>query len=551
MLKSSSILLSLFLAVNLGSAQPIAEQSRALEVYGSDLFQGQFSRETFTGFNPDYQLSIGDQVHLQLWGTQKFSETLTIDTQGNLFIPEVGPLKVQGMRNADLIPALKQKVSEKFRNNVEIYANLTTAQPVKVFVGGNVRYPGLYAGHAADSLLYFLDRAGGIESQSGSYLDIQHKRNGEVLREVNLYDFLLKGDLSTRQFTDGDTLFVNRRKNVLAVSGAVHQSYQFEFSENPIPGKQLLEVVHPLPNSTHILVRSVKGGQSDSTYVALKDIPQHQFAPGDTVTFIAESQPKSIEVQIAGEHLGASRLILPYPSTLSDAIELLEPGPLANQPSIAIYRQSVAQRQRAMLAQSLDNLERKILTARSATAEETEIRANEAEMLLKFIDRARDTQPKGQIILSGKDEQTQIHLEDGDTLHLPKLSNLILVHGEVLYPNAQVHNSRISLHSYIENAGGFSDNADTKNILIVHPDGSIDSAGNGKTRFSKLNFVQSRVQTLQSKAQSQKTGSRTMLQPGDEILVLPKANVKSLQISKDVTQILYQIAIAAKVVLDL
>ena len=204
-----------------------------------------------------------------------------------------------------------------------------------------------------------------------------------------------------------------------------------------------------------------------------------------------------------------------------------------------------------MLQESLDNLERKILTARSATAEETEIRANEASMLLKFIDRARDAQPKGQIILSNKDEQTEIHLEDGDTLHVPKVSNLILVHGEVLYPNAQVHTSDSTLQSYIQNAGGYSDNADTKSILVVHPDGSIDIVGNSGNRFKTLSLVQSRVNTLQSKSHNYQAGARTKLQPGDEILVLPKANVKSLQISKDITQILYQIAIAAKVVLDL
>ena len=40
-------------------------------------------------FNPDYQLAIGDKVHLQIWGALQYSETLTIDNQGNLFIPEV------------------------------------------------------------------------------------------------------------------------------------------------------------------------------------------------------------------------------------------------------------------------------------------------------------------------------------------------------------------------------------------------------------------------------------------------------------------------------
>ena len=96
-------------------------------VFGESLFQGEFSRETFTGFNPNYQFTVGDQVRLQIWGAQEFNDTITVDTQGNLFIPGVGPLMVQGMRNMDLIPALKRKVAEKFINNVEVYATLEGA----------------------------------------------------------------------------------------------------------------------------------------------------------------------------------------------------------------------------------------------------------------------------------------------------------------------------------------------------------------------------------------------------------------------------------------
>ena len=102
-----------------------------------------------------------------------------------------------------------------------------------------------------------------------------------------------------------------------------------------------------------------------------------------------------------------------------------------------------------MLRESLDNLERKILTARSASAEEARIRTTEAELLLKFIGRARDVRPKGQVVLSFWKGNREVYLEDGDTLHIPSKSNLVLVHGEVLYPNAQLHEEnsirRISL----------------------------------------------------------------------------------------------------------
>ena len=114
-----------------------------------------------------------------------------------------------------------------------------------------------------------------------------------------------------------------------------------------------------------------------------------------------------------------------------------------------------------------------------------------------------------------------------------------------------MHNSRTSLETYIQNAGGFSDTADVKGILVVHPDGSIHIVGKTGKRVPNASFGQSRVLGLQSKVHTYQSGIRTKLQAGDEVLVLPKANVKSLQVSKDITQILYQIAIAARVVLDL
>ena len=90
-----------------------------------------------------------------------------------------------------------------------------------------------------------------------------------------------------------------------------------------------------------------------------------------------------------------------------------------------------------------------------------------------------------------------------------------------------------SLKTYIEEVG-FTANADPKQVLIVHPDGSIDNPSKGKG-----------VLTHRS------SGHAATLSAGDEILVLPKADVKSLQIAKDLTEILYHIAVSTKVVLDL
>ena len=504
------------------------EAERNIPVFGASLFHGEFSRETFTGFNPNYQFAVGDQVRLQIWGAREANEIITVDTQGNLFIPGVGPLKVQGMRNADLIPALKRKVSEKFLNNVEVYASLEGAQSVKVFVGGNVRFPGLYAGHAADSVLFFLDKAGGIDPKRGSYLDIAIKRGGEVIKQVNLYDFLLKGDLALTQFSDGDVIFVSRRKSTITVEGAVHNSYQFEFEEEVIPGARVLELAHPHANATNVSVHTDKRGEIVSFYMPLEDASARKLSNGDHLYVVPDAVPKTVEILIDGEHKGPSRMVLPYPANLQAALEKFQPSARSDKESIQLFRKSISQRQRHMLQESLDNLERKILTARSTSAEEARIRTTEAELLLKFIDRARNMQPKGQVVLSFWKNPGEVFLEEGDTLYIPSKSNLVMVHGEVLYPNAQLHNERFNTQDYINRAGGFTANADKSKVLLFRRDGSIDNA-----RSSRISFK----------------GTRR-IQAGDEIMVIPKADTKNLLLAKDITQILYQIAIATRVAVD-
>jgi protein involved in polysaccharide export with SLBB domain len=57
---------------------------------------------------------------------------------------------------------------------------------VGVFVSGYVHRPGLYNGTSMDSLLHYLDQAGGIDPERGSFLVVQVKRGSQVRAVVNL-----------------------------------------------------------------------------------------------------------------------------------------------------------------------------------------------------------------------------------------------------------------------------------------------------------------------------------------------------------------------------
>ncbi len=131
------------------------------DVFGANLFTGSFAREGATQFNPDYAIATGDNIQVRFWGAFEYDAGLTVDPKGNIFIPHVGPVKVLGVRNKDLQRIVDSAVGKVFLANVYSYASLAAAQPVRIFVSGFVNRPGLYSGTSMDSLLHYLDQAGG------------------------------------------------------------------------------------------------------------------------------------------------------------------------------------------------------------------------------------------------------------------------------------------------------------------------------------------------------------------------------------------------------
>ncbi|MBN9204233.1 polysaccharide biosynthesis/export family protein [Methylibium petroleiphilum] len=490
-------------------------------MFGSQMFSGRFAAEAFSGFNPEYQIAVGDRVNVRMWGAFSFEATQVVDVQGNLFIPNVGPVQVLGVRNADLNRIVEAQIKRTYRASVGIYATLEAAQPVKIYVTGFVRAPGLYGGLSSDSVLAYLDRAGGIDPDRGSYLEVDVLRGGKPRAKVNLYEFLLNGRIETLQLQDGDTLVVAPRKFTVAVSGEVLNPYIFEFGHAAVTGTELLAVARPRPGATHLSVVRKVGADQRSEYHSLQEAASVSIQDGDEVTVTSDKYPGTILVRVEGAHLGERTLVLPYGSHLRDALARIKPAPQSRMESVQLYRRSVALRQKELIEASLRSLETYALTARSATSEEAALRSRESQQILEFIDRARQVQPRGQVVLAQGTDTGNTLMEDGDILNIPAQSNLILVNGEVMFPSALVFDARAKTDDYVSRSGGYTQGADKSKLLVVRQDGSVAE------------------------------GNRVALVPGDEIMVLPKIETKSVELTRGITQIIYQIAIAAKVLFDL
>lgn len=489
-------------------------------VFGSQIFSGRFASQGFSGFNPDYQVASGDRITLRMWGALNYEAVQVVDAQGNIFVPNAGPIQVRGVRNDELNQRVDEQVKRTFKANVGVYATLESAQPVKVFVTGYVRAPGLYGGLSSDSVLGFLDRAGGIDPDRGSYLNVEVLRGGKQRAVLNLYQFLLEGKLERLQFHDGDTVVVRPRQYAVTVQGEAQNTYLFELSAADVPATELVQLAQPKPTATHVSVVRNTGVELKSEYHPLSQLGSVTIHNGDLVTFTADKYPTTLLVRIDGAQLGERALVMPNGARLKDLVARLNPSPEADLAGIQLYRKSVQDRQKRSLDLSLRNLETAALTARSATAEEAALRKQEADLMMSFVAKAQQIQPLGQVVLTSKEQADQMLLEDGDVVVVPEKQNTVLLSGEVLFPNALVFKPGASVADYVAMAGGYTQSADTSKEIVLHPNGTVAEPGASP-------------------------------QPGDEIMILPKIDSKNIEVTRGITQILYQIAIAAKVAFGL
>lgn len=503
--------------------------SIALKPFASKLFEGRFASTFSDAASGDYVLAPGDRVVIRIWGARTYDDVLIVDQQGNLFIPEVGPVHVGGSKNSNLLSTVRSAISRVYTDNVQAYVSLQSAQPVAVYVTGFVNHPGRYAGGSLDSVLSFLDRAGGIDPERGSYRRIEIIRNKKVIADLDLYQFALAGNVNTLRLKDGDVILVKEKGISVSAYGLLREEAVYELTQGNAAkdkqaskGARLIELSSPLKNVSHVSVSGTRNKAPFNRYFSLDEFKTFTLADGDVVEFVADMPGQTIMATVTGAITGASRYPIHKTVKLRDLLRRIEVEPeLAATDSIYLRRKSVARDQKAVIQDSLRRLEQTALTATSSTPEEAQLRVDEARLIQDFVKRAGQLEPDGVIVVSRGKEVSDIWLEDGDEIVIPQKSNVVQITGEVVMPKAVAFEEGMSLDDYLSAAGGVSDRADEKHILVAKQNGEVGLA------------------------------ERLGVNAGDRILVLPKVDTKGLLLAKDLMTIVYQIAVATKVAIDI
>jgi len=344
-----------------------------------------------------------------------------------------------------------------------------------------------------------------------------------VVKNIDLYKFLVSGQVDLFQFRNGDVILVKPVQNFIEVDGDVNRPYIFELAGSSSSVHDVMRYILPKSTTNSFMLTSWSDTQETTREYPLSMAKKMRVKKGSKLRFFSNHYVNSAEVIVEGEHMGLQNISVKKGTTLYDVLSETKFTPLSDIQNIHIYRESVAAIQKQLLDTMLKDLESRTLTYGSSTPEEALIRTKESGMVINFIDRAKKVLPKGQVIVSKKDNLNNIVLEQGDRIFIPRKTNIVVVQGEVGIPSALTYQSGYAISDYVKACGDYSESANTDKILLIKANG---------------------------KAIGVSSSSSVKVEAGDNILVLGKVDTKNMLLAKDIFQIMYQLAVGAAVVVN-
>ena len=209
-----------------------------LRLFGLDFFSRSQGAASDLPMADDYLLGPGDVVNVRLWGQVDADLTLEVDRNGNLYLPKVGNVAVNGLRFSQLQGVLRAAVGRLYRN-FDLAVASGDLKTLSITVVGLVEKPGVYALSSQGTVFNALAAAGGPNEQ-GSLRQVRLKRRDGRTEVLDLYALLFSGDkVADFRLQAGDVISVPRAGLRVAVSGGVTRPGIYE----AVKGASLQEAV--------------------------------------------------------------------------------------------------------------------------------------------------------------------------------------------------------------------------------------------------------------------------------------------------------------------
>ena len=202
--------------------------------YGRGIFNKTVSTFAPTDDAPipsDYRLGVGDQLVVQLFGKENVEYALVVGRDGSVNFPKLGGIALAGMTFEDARQLIETRVSQQL---IGVGSSITLGRlrAINIFMSGEVSVPGAYSVSALTTVSQALFQAGGVTA-IGSLRDIQVRRGTEVLSRFDVYDLLMRGDISDDiRLQSGDVIFVPTVTSVAEIRGEVRRPMAYELKDD-------------------------------------------------------------------------------------------------------------------------------------------------------------------------------------------------------------------------------------------------------------------------------------------------------------------------------
>ena len=457
--------------------------TQILKQFGYDIFSKApvtFAPVTDAPVPSNYVIGPGDTVNILFFGKKSIDFSQQVTRDGNLEIPDLGPVSVVGLTFSELKVNINERISNQMIG-VKVSISLGELRSIRIFVLGDVEKPGSYTVNSLSTLTNAIFSSGGV-TRIGTLRDIQLKRNGKIISHFDLYDLLLRGDTSSdRRLLPGDVVFVPPIGPTVGILGEVRRPAIYELRKDR---KDLLSAIiaaggaSPGSKTTEIMVKSVSNvegvsaAQIDLTTTLGKS---HQLRDGDVVQVapVLEYNQDGFII-LAGEVVNPGVYLITPNEALSSVIQ--RAGGFTNKAYLqgsVFTRKSLRRLEEKRKNEALRELEKEQLLETQPSGVVT----TNYESLRLFISKLKSIPSLGRMVISLETivagESTDIVLKHGDTLSIPTISQEVTVIGEVYHSTSHLYNADYDIDDYISGSGGMKKSSDSSSIYIIKANGSV------------------------------------------------------------------------------
>ena len=410
-----------------------ADQGMGKKVFGRDIFNNKsltFEPVMNIATPQNYVLGPGDQLVIDVYGDTQRSESLTVSPDGDVTVPDYGPVHVAGLTVAAAQSRVRSHLGEYYASS-DVKVSLGQTRTIMVNVMGEVRTPGTYTLSAFATVFHALYMAGGI-SDLGTLRNIKVYRQGKLISTVDVYQFILSGRLAGNvRLADNDVIQVGTYDAIVDITGRVKRPMAYEMRES---------------ESLSTLLKYSGGFASDAYKKSLRVLRKN----GRMKTVFNVEEFERADFKMAdGDSVIVDSIFNRFENMVEIKGAVFRPG---------MYQLGEKVNSVRMLIEKADGVTEEAMTSRAVLRR---MKPNRTQEVIS-IDLVG--------ILNGT--TADIPLENEDILFIPTLQehqNLrtLTIDGEVIFPGTYEYAEKMTIEDLILQAGGLTDNASTVKVDVA------------------------------------------------------------------------------------